>query len=305
MYQKTIEKTVSCSGIGLHGGCKVSLRFVPAPEDKGIVFALTTESGTRFIYPRPDSVRTTGLATTIGNDGIQISTVEHVLAAIRGLGIDNLLIEVQGGEIPIMDGSAASFVWLLRKAGLKTQNKPKKVFALRREVFLERDGRWIKAKPASSFQVSYTIEFEHPRIGRQGLDFKVKSGDFERILSRARTFGFMRDVEMLQQSGLALGGSLDNAVVLDDYEVVNPGGLRFEDEPVRHKVLDFIGDMALMKYPLQGSFEVYCSGHALNNEFLRYLYCNMEECLEEVSLAELPGKEAQPQTAGQTEPLWA
>lgn len=305
MYQKTIEKSVSCSGIGLHSGRKVALRFLPAPEDKGIVFALAAESGTRFIYPSPDNVRATGLATTIANDGLQISTVEHVLAAIRGLGIDNLLVEVQGGEVPIMDGSAASFVWLLRNAGIKTQKKPKIVYALRREVFLENDGRWIRAKPASNFQVSYTIEFAHPRIGRQYLDFKVKSGDFERVLSRARTFGFMRDVEMLQQNGLALGGSLDNAVVLDEFEVVNPGGFRFDDEPVRHKILDFMGDMALMKFPLRADFQVYCSGHALNNEFLRYLYSNMDECLEEVSLAQPRGKDRQPQPVGQEEPQWA
>ncbi len=287
MQQITIKKSIECSGIGLHSGRKVRLKLLPAPEDTGIIFSLITSRGARFLTPRPDAVVATGLSTTLVHGEDSVATVEHLLASIRGLGIDNIHIEVEGGEVPIMDGSAASFVFLLRSAGIVKQKQPRRFFALRRPFEMERDGKWVKATPYPGFLVNFTIDFSHPLIGVQNMRFELSPEDFLRHLAKARTFGFLRDVEALQRHGLARGGSLDNAVVLDDYTVVNPEGLRFEDEFIRHKILDFIGDMALLERPLLGSFEIHCSGHALNNAFLRVLDANREIYLQEVELPEI------------------
>ncbi len=281
MNQTTIRNTVRCTGIGLHGGKQVELVLRPAPEDTGILFALRSGSGTSFLSPKPRLVVETGLATTLGNGHDHIATVEHLLAAVRGLGIDNIRIEVQGRELPIMDGSAASFVYLLNQAGLRRQAKPRKVLAITKPIVFERDGKFIKATPHDGFCVDYTIQFAHPLIGRQNLELEVTPDVFAGELAKARTFGFLREVEYLHANGLALGGTLDNAVVLDDYGVLNTDGLRYPDEFVRHKLLDFVGDMAVMGLPIQGRFEVFASGHALNNAFLRYLEVNAEEYLEE------------------------
>lgn len=281
MNQTTIRNTVRCTGIGLHGGKQVELVLRPAPEDTGILFALRSGSGTSFLSPKPRLVVETGLATTLGNGHDHIATVEHLLAAVRGLGIDNIRIEVQGRELPIMDGSAASFVYLLNQAGLRRQAKPRKVLAITKPIVFERDGKYIKATPHDGFCVDYTIQFAHPLIGRQNLELEVTPDVFAGELAKARTFGFLREVEYLHANGLALGGTLDNAVVLDDYGVLNTDGLRYPDEFVRHKLLDFVGDMAVMGLPIQGRFEVFASGHALNNAFLRYLEANAAEYLEE------------------------
>lgn len=288
MHQTTISRSIECAGVGLHGGRKVRLKLLPAPEDTGIIFSLRSERGARFLSPRPEVVQATGLSTTLVSGEDHVSTVEHLLAAVRGLGIDNLHIEVEGGEVPIMDGSAASFVFLLRSAGLKSQKRPRRVLALKRPLSLERDGKWVRGYPAPGFSVDFTIDFKHPRIGTQRMGFELTPEAFMQSVARARTFGFLRDVEALQKNGLALGGSLDNAVVLDEYNVINPEGLRFQDEFVRHKILDFIGDMALLELPLQGRFEVFCSGHALNNAFLRTLSAHRDIYLEELSLGETP-----------------
>ncbi len=271
MQQYTIAKPVRCSGIGLHSGRKVHLTCRPAEEDSGVVFHARTENGVRPLDMAPDKVVGTGLATTLGGPDASVSTVEHLLAAVRGLGIDNVALEVEGGEVPIMDGSSASFVFLLRSAGLKAQSKPRRVLAVRRPLVMEQDGKRIEARPYDGFKVDYNIDFAHPLIGRQAMSVDVTPESFIRHLAKARTFGFLREVELLHKNGLALGGSLDNAVVLDEYGVVNPEGLRFADEFVRHKVLDFIGDMAVASLPLQGHFTVSCSGHAMNNAFLRAL----------------------------------
>lgn len=284
MFQTTIHKTIRCKGIGLHSGKKVELTLRPALEDSGILFCLEGASGSTFLSPAPDLVVSTGLATTLGNGRESVATVEHLLAAIRGLGIDNIRIDVRGGEAPIMDGSAAPFVYLLKQARLRRQGRPRRVLAIRREVLFEKDGRRIAAAPYRGFAVDCAIEFPHPLIGRQRLDLDVRPDTFERELSRARTFGFLKEVEYLHAHGLALGGSLENAVVLDDYGVVNDDGLRFEDEFVRHKALDFLGDMALLGQPLHGRFEIFAPGHRLNNEFLRFLHANRAEYLEEVVL---------------------
>lgn len=287
MHQTTIRNTVRCTGIGLHSGKQVEMVLRPAPEDTGILFALRSGSGTSFLSPKPRLVVDTGLATSLGNGHDHIATVEHLLAAVRGLGIDNIRIEVQGRELPIMDGSAASFVYLLNQAGLRRQTKARKVLAVTKPIVFERDGKFIKATPHDGFAVDYTIQFAHPLIGRQNLAMEVTPDAFASDLAKARTFGFLREVEYLHANGLALGGNLDNAVVLDEFGVLNTDGLRFPDEFVRHKLLDFVGDMAVMGLPLQGRFEVFASGHALNNSFLRYLEDNAAEYLEERTL-ELP-----------------
>jgi UDP-3-O-[3-hydroxymyristoyl] N-acetylglucosamine deacetylase len=306
MYQLTIKKPIECSGIGLHSGRRVSLSLRPAVEDSGIVFIVGGNGGERMLRPSPEAVVCTGLATTLGQGEHRVSTVEHLLAAIRGLGIDNIIVETDGGEIPIMDGSAASFVLLLKNAGLRTQAKPKRVLSLKKEIAFVREGKWIKARPATGFTVNYLISFDHPLVGRQKRRFTMNEQEFTRHIARARTFGFLREVEHLQRHGLALGGSLGNAVVLDEYGVVNPEGLRFEDEFVRHKILDFIGDMALLQYPLWGNFSVSCSGHSLNNEFLRYLDANREEYLELVTLGEAKGQvESAPEKSKVGIPVWA
>ena len=279
MHQKTIRKPVQCSGIGLHTGRKVELTLSPAAPDTGIVFAVRHGEGWRHIVPTPETVSDTGLATTLSDGVAKVSTVEHLLAAIRGMGLDNLHVRVSGPEVPIMDGSAASFVFLLRSAGLVDQPAPRRFLKLIRPMELSRDGKSVKATPYDGFAVDCAIDFKHPLIGRQEMSLDITPDSFVRRLAKARTFGFLRDVERMQRAGLAMGGSLDNAVVLDEYGVVNPEGLRFKDEFVRHKVLDFVGDMAVAPLPLLGRFEINCSGHALNNEFLRFLLDNAATCL--------------------------
>jgi UDP-3-O-[3-hydroxymyristoyl] N-acetylglucosamine deacetylase len=284
MLQTTIRKTIRCKGIGLHSGKQVELTLRPALEDAGILFSIRNGSGSAFLTPNPSLVVDTGLATTLGNGQETLATVEHLLAAIRGLGIDNIHVEVQGREIPIMDGSSASFVYLLNQAGIRTQSKPRRVLALKAPIRFESEGRFIKAEPFAGFRVDYTIDFAHPLIGRQNLRWEGSPRTFAVELAKARTFGFLKEVDYLHANGLALGGSLDNAVVLDEYNVLNADGLRYKDEFVRHKLLDFVGDMAIIGLPLHGSFEVFASGHAMNNAFLRYLDEHRAEYLEEVEL---------------------
>ncbi|MGE4556571.1 MAG: UDP-3-O-acyl-N-acetylglucosamine deacetylase [Desulfovibrionaceae bacterium] len=285
MRQTTLQKQVRCKGIGLHSGKKVELALHPAPEGTGILFSIQNGAGSTFLTPNPEMVVTTALATTLGNGSECVSTVEHVLAAIMGMGVDNVRIEVIGGELPIMDGSAGPFVYLLKQAGLRRQSKDRRVLKIKTPVVFERDGKRIQASPHDGFTVDYTIDFNHPLIGRQQLAVDIDPDTFAQQVAKARTFGFLREVEYLKANGLANGGSLDNAVVLDDYGVVNSEGLRYADEFVRHKLLDFIGDMAVIGMPVMGRFEIFASGHQLNNQFLRYLYANREIYLEETVLA--------------------
>ena len=278
--QKTIKRAIQCSGIGLHKGRKVRLVLRPAVEDTGIVFALHGADGVRFHRPSPAAVVETAMATTLGFGGQRLATVEHLLAAVRGLEIDNLHVEVEGDEVPIMDGSSASFIFLLRAAGFRKQNKPRRVLNLKQPIDFQVDGKWIKARPSNRLTVDYTINFNHPLVGTQKFFVDCNPESFTRHVAKARTFGFMREVEYLRRNGLALGGSLDNAVVLDEYGVINPEGLRYPDEFVRHKVLDFIGDLFVLGMPMNGDFEVYCSGHAVNNAFVRYIVEHKDEYLE-------------------------
>ncbi|MDL2306872.1 UDP-3-O-acyl-N-acetylglucosamine deacetylase [Desulfovibrio sp. OttesenSCG-928-C06] len=284
MQQQTIKTPVQCSGIGLHSGKMVTLALRPAEADSGINFYVVNQDGQHRITPTPAQVIATGLATTIGSAEASISTVEHLLAAIRGLGIDNLRIDVHGGELPIMDGSAAPFVMLLKNAGIKKQSAVRSVLRIARPVSHSSGDKSISSEPHNGFFVDYTIDFAHPLIGVQRMALEITPETFAEV-AKARTFGFLHEVEALYSRGLALGGSLDNSVVLDQHGVVNKEGLRYADEFVRHKILDFIGDMAMIDMPLQGRFTVRCSGHALNNQFLRVLDENRDIYLEEVALS--------------------
>ena len=283
MTQTTIQRAIECTGVGLHSGKTVRLGLRPASENTGVVLHARTPHGVWAIKPKPEAVIATGLATTLGAGDARISTVEHLLAAVAGLGIDNIHIDVDGGEIPIMDGSAAAFVLLLNDAGIIRQSLPRKVLRVKKHLAYAQGGKSIHAYPGEGFSVEYTINFPHHLIGKQYMALDVTPESFVAV-ARARTFGFLRDAEMLRSQGLALGGSLDNAVVIDDCGIVNKDGLRFPDEFVRHKILDFIGDMAMLGAPLQGHFVVSCSGHALNNEFLRVLNANVSIYLEQVTL---------------------
>jgi UDP-3-O-[3-hydroxymyristoyl] N-acetylglucosamine deacetylase len=280
MKQTTLRKEVRCSGVGLHSGQKVEMVLKPAPADTGVVFSLLTKSGRQVVVPEPGKVVGTGLATTLGTDRAKVSTVEHLLAALVGLEIDNVLVEVDGQEIPILDGSASVYVYLINSAGIRVLDRPREIAKIKRTLVFEQEGKRVVAKPFNGLKIDYRINFPHPQIGTQNFSFESTPLTFSHRIARARTFGFMKDVEWLQKNGLALGGSLENAVVFDDYGVINPEGLRFADEMVRHKILDFMGDIAVGSHRLWGHFEVACSGHDFNNKFMRYLFDNHSEYLE-------------------------
>ncbi|MDO9583230.1 MAG: UDP-3-O-acyl-N-acetylglucosamine deacetylase [Desulfomicrobium sp.] len=284
MKQTTLRKEVRCSGVGLHSGQKVEMVLKPAPADTGVVFSLLTKAGRQVVVPEPGRVVGTGLATTLGTERAKVSTVEHLLAALVGLEIDNVLVEVDGEEIPILDGSASVYVYLINSAGIKVLERPREVARVRRTLVFEQDGKRVVAKPFNGLKIDYHINFPHPQIGEQSFCFESTPLAFSNRIARARTFGFMKDVEWLQKNGLALGGSLENAVVFDDYGVINPEGLRYGDEMVRHKILDFMGDIAVGSHRLCGHFEVFCSGHDFNNKFMRYIFDNHSEYLDFVTL---------------------
>lgn len=284
MKQTTLRKEVRCSGVGLHSGQKVEMVLKPAPADTGVIFSLLTKNGRQVVVPEPGRVVGTGLATTLGTERAKVSTVEHLLAALVGLEIDNVLVEVDGEEIPILDGSASVYVYLINSAGIRVLDRPREVAKIKRALVFEQDGKRVVAKPYNGLKIDYRISFPHPQIGTQNFCFESTPLAFSHRIARARTFGFMKDVEWLQKNGLALGGSLENAVVFDDYGVVNPEGLRFADEMVRHKILDFMGDIAVGSHRLWGHFEVSCSGHDFNNRFMRYLFDNQSEFLDFVAL---------------------
>jgi UDP-3-O-[3-hydroxymyristoyl] N-acetylglucosamine deacetylase len=268
LRQRTIAKEVTCSGIGLHTGAPVALRLKPAPENHGVTFRRADLAGAREIPARSEHVVDTSLATTLGKDGIRIGTVEHLCATLCGLGIDNLRVEVEGPEVPILDGSAAPFLYLLREAGVAEQRRYKRFLIVRRQVAVRDGDKVASFAPASQFTVSTTIDFEHPLISDQSFRMLFSAGTFQREIARARTFGFLRDVEALKRAGLARGGSLENAIVVDDFSILNPDGLRFPDEFVRHKVLDAMGDVFLFGMPVIGHLRAHKSGHALNHRLV-------------------------------------
>lgn len=289
MLQQTLLKPIVYTGVGLHSGQDVELKLQPAPVDSGISFHIHTSKGIRAIKPRPEVVLATALATTLGDGQVHVSTVEHLLAALSGLGVDNVECHVLGSEIPIMDGSALPIMSLIQKVGLRPQHALRKVARIKRPLSMASEGKAIHARPYNGLYIDYTIEFPHASIGKQNFAIEITPETFSEI-AYARTFGFMKDIEYLHSKNLALGGSLQNAIVLDDEGILNPEGLRSPDEFIRHKILDFVGDIAMFGMPLQGAFEIECSGHHYNNLLLRKLIENEGQYLEYVELA--PAKNA-------------
>jgi len=267
--QRTVGKRVSCSGVGLHSGKPATLTLAPAAPDAGISF-VRRDLGVE-IPARADKVVDTMLSTSLGCGGARIATVEHVLAALTGMGVDNCRIEVDGPEIPILDGSAAPFVYLLQEAGVRTQRTGKRFLIVQKTVELRDREKLARVEPARELSIRFTVDFNHPLITDQTCEFVFSDRAFAREVARARTFGFLRDIEKMKAAGLALGGSLDNAIVVDEFSILNPGGLRFPDEFARHKVLDALGDVTLLGMPLIARFVARRSGHAMNQALVRKL----------------------------------
>ncbi|MBI1890025.1 MAG: UDP-3-O-acyl-N-acetylglucosamine deacetylase [Burkholderiales bacterium] len=277
LKQRTIKQLVKTVGVGLHSGSRVDLTLRPAAADTGIVFRRVDQEPVVELPATATSVGDTRMASTLNIDGVKVSTVEHLMSACAGLGIDNLYVDVTAEEIPIMDGSAASFVFLLQQAGLEEQNAAKKFIRIKKPVEV-REGqgeqaKWARLEPYNGFKLKFFIEFNHPAVDATGqlaeVDFEVQS--YVKEIARARTFGFMHEVEALRGIGLIRGGSLENAIVMDEYRILNPDGLRYENEFVRHKILDAIGDLYLIGHPLLASYVAHKSGHGLNNQLLRAL----------------------------------
>jgi UDP-3-O-[3-hydroxymyristoyl] N-acetylglucosamine deacetylase len=271
--QRTLKNVIRATGVGLHTGDKVYLTLRPAAPDTGIVFRRVDLDPPIEVPARSEYVGDTRLSTTLENDGVKISTVEHLMSAFAGLGVDNAYVDLTAGEVPIMDGSAGPFVFLIQSAGIEEQEVPKQFIRITKKVEIEEGDKWVRFDPLDGFKVSFAIDFDHPIFNnitqRASVDFSTTS--FVKEVSRARTFGFMQDLEALRDAGLARGGSLDNAIVMDSYHILNDDGLRYEDEFVKHKILDAIGDLYLLGHPLIGAFSAYKSGHALNNQLLRTL----------------------------------
>ena len=282
LAQRTLKTLTRAVGVGLHSGQRVELTLRPAQPDTGIVFR-------RVDLPEPVdipisalAVTDTRLASTISSGGAKVHTVEHLMSACAGLGIDNLYVDITAEEVPILDGSASSFVFLLQSAGVTLQNAPRRFIRVRQPVEVrEGDGdalKWARLEPFHGFKLSFEIDFHHPAVDSTGqrVEFDLSQGSYARDIARARTFGFTRDVEMMRANGLALGGGLDNAIVMDDYKVLNNDGLRYDDEFVKHKILDAMGDLYLLGKPLLAAYSAFRSGHAMNNRLLRELLAHPE-----------------------------
>ncbi len=271
--QRTLKSAVSVTGVGLHSGKKVTLGLRPAPANSGIVFRRVDVKPIEEIRARAELVHDTRLSTCMEQNGVRVATIEHLMSALAGLGVDNAYVDLNSAEVPIMDGSAGTFIFLLQSAGIVEQSTAKKFIRIKKTVEVEQGDKWVRFEPYHGYKLTFTINFAHPVFANTKQHVVVDLGEesYVRDISRARTFGFMQDVENMRAQGLALGGSLDNAIVMDDYRVLNADGLRFEDEFVKHKVLDAIGDLYLLGYPLIGAFSGYKSGHAMNNTLLRKL----------------------------------
>jgi UDP-3-O-[3-hydroxymyristoyl] N-acetylglucosamine deacetylase len=271
--QRTLKNVIRATGVGLHSGEKVYMTLRPAAPDTGIVFRRTDFARPVEVKARAELVGDTSLCTALVQGDVRIMTTEHLLSAMAGLGIDNAYVDLSTAEVPIMDGSAGPFVFLLQSAGIEEQAKAKRFVRIKKPIKVESGDKWARFEPFEGFKVGFTIEFAHPMIDKSvssaEIDFSTTS--FVKEVSRARTFGFMKDIEFLHERNLALGGSMDNAIVLDDYRVLNDDGLRYEDEFVKHKILDAIGDLYLLGHSLIGAFYGFKSGHALNNALLRAL----------------------------------
>jgi len=281
LRQRTLQESIRSTGVGLHSGNKVTMQLSPAPVDTGIVFRRTDLSPIRNIPARADQVDETDLSTSLGRGDFQVTTVEHLLSALCGLGIDNAFIEIDSPEVPIMDGSAGPFVYLLQTAGVQEQSAAKRFIRVTREITVSDGDKVATLRPYEGFRVTFAIDFDHPvfkeQIGHAALD--ISSEAFVREISRARTFGFVHEFEYMRSRGLARGGSVDNAIVVDDYRILNEGGLRYDDEFVKHKILDAIGDLYLAGHQLLAEYEGVKSGHALNNRLVRALF-EQPQCWE-------------------------
>jgi len=273
--QRTLKNSVSTVGVGLHKGEKVQVTLRPAPANTGIVFRRVDLDPVVDIKATPDAVGETTLCTCLVNEqSVKVSTVEHLLSALSGLGIDNLIIDVDSAEIPIMDGSALPFVYLIQSVGIETLNAPKRFIRIKKAIRVEEDGKWAELVPYEGFKVNFTIDFDHPVIATtcQTMSMDFSSSSFIKEISRARTFGFMKDIDFLRSHDLALGGSLENAIVLDEYRMLNKDDLRYDDEFVKHKILDAIGDLYMGSASILGELNAFKSGHGLNNKLLREVF---------------------------------
>jgi len=273
LKQRTLKTLVRTTGVGLHSGAKVNLVLRPAAIDTGIVFRRVDLPEVVELKADPMAVGDTRLASCLEVGEAKLSTIEHLMSALAGLGIDNLYIDVDAAELPILDGSAAPFVFLLKSAGIEEQAALKRFLRVRKTVEVHDGDKWARLEPYDGFRLTFSIAFNHPAVARSGATVSMDFADnsYEREIARARTFGFMQDVEFMRDQGLALGGSLDNAIVMDEYRVLNADGLRFADEFAKHKLLDAIGDLYIVGHPLLAAFTAHKSGHALNNQLLRAL----------------------------------
>lgn len=298
VFQRTIKQSIETVGIGLHSGKKVGIRLRPAPVDTGIVFWRKDLSTLVAVHARADSVTNTTMCTILEQNGARIATIEHLMAALAGLGIDNLYVDLDSEEVPIMDGSSAPFIFLIQAAGIASQSKPKKLIRIKKAIEVRDGDRWARFVPYNGFKIDFTIDFQHPvfKQQNQSLAIDFSSSSFANEVSKARTFGFLKDLEALHASNLALGGSVDNAIVMNDYRVINQDGLRYTDEFVRHKILDAVGDLYLAGYGILGELQAYKSGHALNNVLVRKL-------LDTKSAYELVSLESEPTSLSETQSL--
>ncbi len=270
--QKTIRKRTEVKGVGLHSGKNCTLSFAPAPANAGVHFVRSDLPGKPALRVHASQVSATSYATTLGGDVFSVSTVEHCMSAISALRIDNLFIELDGPEIPICDGSAGHFLEALHSVGMIEQDQPRKYCYITQPIYFEEGEKQAYVVPYHGLRLTVTIDFPHPAIGKQKIDIDINDQSFTREIAQARTFGFMKDVEALQSRGLALGGSLDNAIVLDDEKILNPSGLRFKDEFVRHKALDALGDLVTLGMPLMGHVVLYKAGHDVMNKLIRKIF---------------------------------
>lgn len=280
--QRTLKKEINCFSVGLHTGRKVNMKIKPAPVDTGIIFVRTDLPDAQPIHANYNNVCDTTLATTLGANGVTVSTVEHLLSAFSGMGVDNAIIELDSFEVPVMDGSALPFVNMLKEVGTHVQKKNKRMLIIKKPVSVNDGDASAMFMPADEFKITYEIDFKHPVIGKQSYHMTFSDEKYEKEICAAQTFGFLKDLEFLQAKGLALGGSLKNAIVLDDSKIINKEGQRIENVFVKHKILDAIGDLFLLGMPIIGHFIAYKSGHRLNNLLLKELM-NKKDCWEIVN----------------------
>jgi UDP-3-O-[3-hydroxymyristoyl] N-acetylglucosamine deacetylase len=306
LAQRTLKSLTKAVGVGLHSGQRVELTLRPAAPDTGIVFRRVDLSVPVEIPVNAEAVSDTRLASTISNGGVKVHTIEHLMSACAGLGLDNLYVDITAEEVPILDGSSASFVYLLQSAGIVMQKAPKRFIRVTKPVEVrEGEGRalkWARLDPFHGYKLAFEIEFDHPAVTSTGqrVEFDFGSGQYAREIARARTFGFTRDVEMMRSNGLAMGGGLDNAIVMDDVKVLNADGLRYRDEFVKHKILDAMGDLYIIGKPLLAAYSAFRSGHAMNNQLLRALLAR-SDAYEVVSFEQ--DREA-PSGFAQLAPAW-